>query len=123
MSARLAPRRRFSRAYVVVAAVLALLLAITGGALAFWTSHGSGTRTASTGTLATPTAVAGAQTAGTGTVNVTWTGAGGTPAPTGYYVTRKNSSNVTSAACGTSPATTVAAVTCQDTAVPLGTDN
>ncbi|BBH15933.1 hypothetical protein Back2_02200 [Nocardioides baekrokdamisoli] len=121
MSAARGWARRWNRPFVVVAAAMALILAITGGALAYWTSTGSGSRTASTGTLAAPTAVAGSQTAGTGTVTVTWTGSSGSPAPTGYYVTRTNSGNVTSAACGTTPTSTVGTTTCQDTSVPLGT--
>jgi hypothetical protein len=108
------------RLVALVVAALAVFGAVAGVALAYWTSTGSGAATATTGTLNAPTAVSGVQTSGTGTVVVSWTASTGSPSPSGYYVTRKDSSNNVVAACGTSASSTTPGATCNDTAVPIG---
>jgi len=77
-------------------------LAIVGGAWAYFTSSGSGTGSATTGTLNPPTSVTAGPASGI-TVPVQWTASstGGSAAtPQGYYVTESNGST-TSPACGT----------------------
>jgi hypothetical protein len=100
------------------------VLAMAASALAYWTTHGFGTATATVSTLNAPTNVSVPSTA-SGTVHVTWTGStlgdGVTPA-SGYYVTRiKNSDSSTANACGTSPAALTSSTSCDDTSVPNGT--
>lgn len=109
------------RALVAVVAVLASVLAVTGVAVAYFSTDGTGTGSATTGTLAAPTVVAGAQTAGTGTVTVSWQASSGAPAPTGYYVQRVPTSGPAQPACGTSAASTTSSTSCADAGVALGT--
>jgi hypothetical protein len=109
-----------SRVVMAVIAAIALFLGTAGVAAAYFTSSGSANGSATTGTLAAPTAVAGSQAAGTGTVTVTWTASSGTPAPTGYYVLRTPTSGPDVAACGTSAASPTASTSCSDTGVPVG---
>jgi hypothetical protein len=101
---------------LVVAPLLALLGA--GAAWAFWTATGSGTASASTGTINAPTAVAASTTAGSGTVNVSWTASAPSASgaiPSGYYVTRvRNSDSVAANACGTSPSLPTHSSSCAD---------
>ena len=52
-------------------------------------------------------------------VPVSWAAGTGGVAPQGYYVTR-HSGETSSAACGTSPTTILAASSCLDSAVPDG---
>ncbi|MDT4923255.1 MAG: trimeric autotransporter adhesin, partial [Pseudonocardiales bacterium] len=115
-------RGRFSmRRLLIGLLAFAAAVGTTGGlALAYWTSSGSGTATATTGNLTAPQGVTGSSTAGTGTVSVSWTASTGTSAPR-YYITRTDSSNVSSPACGTSSASTTNNTTCSDSTVPLGT--
>ena len=71
----------------VVLSTLAIL-AMAGTAWAYWTTHGSGTATASVATLTAPANVASSASAGSQTVSVNWTGStlsDGTSAQ-GYYV-------------------------------------
>lgn len=112
---------RPARLVVVAAAVLAGLLGLSQVASAYFSSSGSGTGTASTGTLAAPTAVTATPSAGSGTVAVSWTASAGTPTPTGYYVRRLPSSGPAQPACGTSAASTIAATSCSDDGVAVGT--
>ncbi|MEV6416805.1 hypothetical protein [Kribbella sp. NPDC051718] len=96
-----------------------VLLTATGVALAFWTTSGTGTGSATTGTLAPPTNAAAVATPGSGTVEVSWTAS---TQSTGYYVTRvRNSDSSAAAACGTSPAAPTASTSCNDLAVADGT--
>lgn len=104
----------------VVMVATAVVFAGTGVAAAYFSTAGSGTGTATTGTLNPPTSVSGAQSAGTGNVTVSWTAPTGTPAATGYYVLRTDSSNAAAPACASSPASPITAVTCVDHSVPLG---
>ncbi|MBT2549595.1 hypothetical protein [Arthrobacter sp. ISL-65] len=55
-----------------------------------------------------------------GAVPVGWTASAGSITPTGYYVTRVTGST-TASACGSSPAALLAATSCTDNAVPIGT--
>lgn len=112
------PRRLI--ALVAALALLAGASTLSGVAFAFWTGDGSGSSSSSVGTLGAPTAVTGAQVAGTGTVNVSWSAPSGL-APDGYYVLRTPSSGPAVAACGTSASATVAATSCADGPVPVGT--
>lgn len=107
------------RRLLAVTAVVATLLSLTGVAFAFFSSTGTGYGSATTGTLAAPTAVSGAQRTGTGTVDVSWTASTGSPTPAGYYVTR-SSGSATDAACGTSAANPTTSTSCTDQAVGVG---
>jgi hypothetical protein len=114
-------RRRLKVCLLVLA-----LLGVAAGAWAYWTTQGTGSASASVGTLNAPTNVSVPSTA-SGTVHVTWTGStlddGVTPA-SGYFVTRINNSDSSTAnACGTSPTslTSSSATSCDDTSVPDGT--
>jgi hypothetical protein len=91
-------------------------------AWAYWTTFGSGTASASTGTLNAPTNVTVPATS-TGTVLVSWTGStlsNSTPAQ-GYYVTRiKTSDSSTAPACASSASSLIAGPSCNDLTVPDG---
>ena len=105
----------------LVALVVAGFLLVAGVAMAYWSSAGTGTASASTGTLNAPTAVTAS---GVGSVTVSWTGSTGTTAPQGYYVVRtRTSDGVTTPACGTSRTalTASSSTSCTDTGVPAGT--
>ena len=108
------PLRRVT--LVVLAAVCCLALGVA--AWGFWSTSGTGSASATTGTLYAPTAVT--ATAGAGTVTVSWTAPTSGPSPLGYYVTR-TSGGTTTAACGTSPTTLTSAGPCTDTSIPDGT--
>jgi hypothetical protein len=115
-------RRRLLKVWVLALATLGAAVA----AWAYWTTAGTGSASASVGTLNAPTNATVPSTA-TGTVHVSWTrstlGDGTTPA-SGYYVTRiSNSDSSTSNACGTSPSslTSSSAASCDDSGVPEGT--
>ena len=116
------PLRRW-QAKLLLASATAVLL--SGGALAYYVSTGSGFGSASVGGMNAPTDIHATATPGSGTVPVTWTasaGGGGTVAPQGYYVTRRNTdTSSTSPACGTSPTSLTAGTNCNDTIVPNGT--
>ena len=90
-----------SRRVIAVLAVVGLL-AVGGAAWAYFTSSGSGSGAAATGSLNPPTSVNAGPTSGA-TVPVHWTASstGGSAAtPQGYFVTESNGST-TSPACGT----------------------
>ena len=106
------------RRLLLLLGVAVVLLTATGVALAFWTTSGTGTGSAMTGTLAPPTNAAAVATPGSGTVAVSWTASAQS---TGYYVTRvRNSDSSTAAACGTSPAQPTTGTSCNDLAVADG---
>jgi hypothetical protein len=113
--------RHLGRRAGVVALVLTVLTVLAGtSAWAFWSSFGTGTGSAQTGTLNAPTSVSASSIAGSGKATVSWAAPEGT-APTGYYVRRTRTSDSTTAfACG-STATTFVTSPCNDTAVPDGT--
>jgi trimeric autotransporter adhesin len=111
---------RTCRLALMLAVATAVVAATSGVAFAFWSTGGSGTGSGITGTLAAPTGVTVPATSA-GTVAVTWTASGGSPTPTGYYVTRKTGSTLTTViGCGT-PSTPINATSCSDTGVPSGT--
>jgi hypothetical protein len=97
-----------------VAAVV-LLLGVAGGASAYFTSHGTGTASASVGTLNPPSNVTTQQTGAD--VTISWSAAtlssGGSVQ--GYRVKRSDNTTI----CG-SP-TLVTSLSCTDTSVPSGT--
>ena len=104
----------------MIGALLAVLATATA-AFAYWSTRGTGTASASSGTLNAATAVT-ASSPALATVNVSWTppsspGAGGTLA---YYVQRTNGTT-TSSACGTSATTTITTSSCTDSNIPGGT--
>lgn len=109
-----------ARVVALIAAVLAIFGTLAGVALAYWTSAGSGTGAATSGTLHVPTGVTASSTAGTGDVHISWTASSGATTPSGYYITRKDASNDVSPACGTSPSSTTNSTSCTDSLVPLG---
>lgn len=109
------------RGLIAVLAALATVMAVGGVAFAYLTAVGTGTGTATTGTLNPPTAVSGSQVAHTSTVDVSWTAPSSGAAPTGYYVLRTPSpSGTTVAACGTSAAAPTVGTSCSDASVPNG---
>jgi hypothetical protein len=97
-----------------VAAVL-VLLSLAGGAWAYFTSHGTGTASASVGSINPPSNVTGQQTGAD--IKITWSAAtlssGGSVQ--GYRVMRSDNTTI----CG-SP-TLVTSPSCTDTSVPNGT--
>lgn len=97
--------------------ILAVLVAVTP-AWAYWRSSGKGLGASTTGTLAPPTSVLVPATSSP-TVPVSWTAPTGTPAATGYYLTR-TSGGVTVAACASSPSTLLTGTSCNDAAVSNG---
>jgi hypothetical protein len=103
--------------------ILAAFSVVGTSAWAYWTTHGTGTASATTGTLNAPTAVSVSSTPGNGSVQVSWTNS--TPAgglsPGGYFVTRVNAGGGTSSACGSSLASPTATTPCNDTSVADGT--
>jgi hypothetical protein len=114
-------RRRLAYARSAIIAVVALLVALSGGvAHAYWAAIGSGSAAATTATLNPPTALSAPAISGN-TVHVTWTASAGTPAATGYYVTRTDQANSSaSPACGTTPTLTIPSTSCDDLSVPSG---
>jgi len=120
-------RRQFSdarpakRAGLVLLALAAFTVAGTS-AWAYWTTFGSGSASATTGTLNPPTGVAASNTTGSSTVGVSWTASVGPTTPTGYYVTRiRNIDSARFAACATTPTGLTAGPSCNDLIVPDGT--
>lgn len=101
-----------------LAALLSAALVVASPASAHWSAAGSGIGSGTTGTLAAPTGVS-VPVNSLANVPVTWTASGGSPAPTGYYVTR-TSGGVTEAACASNAATLLTGSFCTDTAVPDG---
>jgi hypothetical protein len=104
----------------VIGLVLAVLTLMTTAAWAYWSTTGNGTGSAVTGTLNSPTTVAASSTAGSGQVNVSWEAPTGGSTPTGYYVERSDSTDVTEPACGTSPGSLITDLNCDDNLVPDG---
>ncbi len=118
--ARRLARRVTSRTSVVIAVVVAIVAVSSGLAFAYWSSSGTGTASATTGTLHEPTSVGATSTAGSGTAVVSWTASAGPLTPDGYYATRTNASHVTSAACNTNATALTAGTTCNDTSLAPG---
>ena len=114
-------RSSFKTRTLLVAGLVAL--ASAAGVFAYFTSSGTGSALASSGTLNPPTAVVATATPGSGTVPISWTPSATSStaiAPDGYYVLRYSGSTP-SAACGTSPTTLTTNTTCNDLAVADGT--
>ena len=124
-------RHQFSDARPAKRAGLILLLlaaftVVGTSAWAYWTALGTGTASATTGTLNAPAGVTVPGTNNTGSVHVTWTPS--TPAngllPQGYDVT-KTTGAITSAACGSSAAVLLvggsSVSACDDIGVSAGT--
>jgi Chitobiase/beta-hexosaminidase C-terminal domain len=110
------------RRLIALAAPAVIALATVLGALAYYTSTGSGPAAASVGLLSAPSNVTAPATAGP-TVHVSWTRAtlSNGSAPDGYYVTRiRNSDSATANACGTSPTALTTAAACDDTVAAAG---
>jgi hypothetical protein len=108
--------KTFFRRGRVFAAVLALLAVLASGALAYYTATGTGSATASVGTLSAPTGLA--ATPSGSTVSVSWNAV--TPpgsGAVGYYVSRDGSA--VGGTCGT-PASPIAGTSCSDTGVTTG---
>jgi hypothetical protein len=113
----LSPRRLVGRGLVMLTGLLVVVVVAAAPAFAYWHSAGSGTGRATTATLARPTGVT-VPASSASNVLVSWTASGGSPAPTGYYVTRVGGGTV--AACGTSALVLVPGTSCTDSAVPNG---
>ena len=120
---RLIPKSRLGRFLFLIFFGFAGVLSLATSAGAFYTSQGSGTGAAGVGVLNPPTSVIAAfPNADAESVDVSWV------APNqpdgiviqGYYVQRYEEA-VSSPACGTSPTSLIATVTCIDTDVPSGT--
>lgn len=119
--ARLRLRHARREVLAVLAVAVALLVVATGVTVAFFTSSGSSTASATAGTLNPPTNVTATQVTNTTNVTVSWTASAGTTIPTGYYVTRTATGGSPVAACGTSATSLITAVTCTDSSVAAGT--
>lgn len=123
---RLLPNRRHAgrglarRAGMTTSIVIAILIATTGAAWAYWATTGSGNGSATTGTLNAP--AIGAVTANGSTVTVNWSAPSDGATPGGYYITRTVVGGASNAACGTSPTslTSTNARSCTDSNVPSG---
>jgi hypothetical protein len=109
---------------LVLTAALVGAAGVTTAGWAYWSATGTGTASATVGTLNPPTNVSGAATPGSNTVPISWSASSTTAppavAPTGYYVQRYAGSTP-SPACGTSPSSLSTATTCNDLSVPDGT--
>ncbi|MBT2594661.1 hypothetical protein J7I92_05050 [Arthrobacter sp. ISL-72] len=105
----------------VTAAVMLIVATLFGStaASAYWAASGTGSTTAAVATLAPPTSVTVPATSASD-VSVSWTASAGTPAPTGYYVTRITGT-ASMLACGSSPAAPITGTGCTDSSVPEGT--
>ncbi len=112
----------FSKRWRKIAIVLLALVSL-GAATAVWayfTTSGSGSGSATVGTLDAPTGVGTVYSAGT-TVQVNWTGVSHPGTGTfGYYV-RRFVGSTPSPACNTSPTVLTTNVTCSDTGLSSGT--
>ncbi len=114
-------RPTLRRRVVLVLLLAAGMLGVTSAAYAYWTSHGAGSASATTGTLAPPTAVVATSVSGSTTVSASWTASTGSPVPQGYYVVRTRlGDSSTAPACGTSPTSLRTTTSCSDTSVPDG---
>jgi hypothetical protein len=113
-------RRSLGRGTVATLAlfVVATLFGATA-ASAYWPATGTGSTTAAVATLAPPTNVTVPATSNSN-VAVSWTASTGTPAPTGYYVTRITGAT-SMLACGSSPAAPITGTSCTDASVPEAT--
>lgn len=99
-------------------AALCVALLLASPASAHWSAAGSGVGAGTTGTLAAPTGVSVPANSLPG-VPVTWTASSGSPAPTGYYVTR-TAGGLTAAACASSASTLLTGTSCTDSEVADG---
>ncbi|MEN3282786.1 MAG: large repetitive protein [Solirubrobacteraceae bacterium] len=106
------------RLRIAVVAVVALSL-LGGAAIAYFHGIGSGSASASVGTLSPPSNVIATVPSGNGTVHIAWN-AGSGLAPQGYYLLRHRSGGGTAAACGTSAASLTTATSCNDSGVADG---
>ena len=116
---------RRTGAVAAVSALLALLFMLAAApASGYWTSNGTGTAAAATGTLAAPVNVRVLVTAST-EVEATWTAGTGGVSPQGYFVTRHtaataNNPATVSGACSSGPSTLLPGLSCTDTGVADG---
>ena len=118
-------RGRGQRVVTVGLALPVIALVASLAAIAFWTSGGTGSATAGTGTLNPPASVGVSNLYGSGTVGVWWPASvsgGGAVVPQGYYIRRWAGvvPSVVGGACGT-VAVPVDQVACDDTGVADGT--
>jgi hypothetical protein len=106
---------RLLRSLSGLVVVLAIVLADAGSALAYLSTAGAGTASATVATITGPSTVTTSQTAAN--ITVSWTAASlsSGPAVQGYTVTRSDGTTV----CG-SP-TLMTTLSCTDSAVPAGT--
>jgi hypothetical protein len=106
-------------AWAAATAVVVGMLVAAGPASAYWHSGGTGVGSATVGTLAPPTEVT-AVSSQPGTVTVAWAASGGALTPEGYYVERF-AADGTHPACGTSPTSMLAGLSCDDAGLSDGT--
>ncbi len=107
-------RRSFKARLVLIAALLAL--ASAAGVLAYWTTTGNGSASASIATLNPPTGVT-VPSNSTGTVHVSWTASntgGGGVTPQGYYVESNSGGPTWALACSSSPTSLLSGTSCDD---------
>lgn len=117
MSGRRTPHA-LSTSVAAAFVALALILVPAVAAQAYWPGAGTGTASSTTGELLAPTDVTVPATS-TGDVSVTWTASAGSPAPTGYHVTRTTGSTTVDA-CASSAAAPITGTSCTDSAVADG---
>jgi len=107
------------RLLLLPALLLSLVLGLPTTALAYWTTTGSGQRTAPTATLAPPASVTATSTTGSNSATITWS-ASPSGAPTGYRVERSaNGGGSWTTACAQASYPT--AGSCTDSALANGT--
>lgn len=108
-----------TRRVLLVLAFAVLVLTGSEVAWGFWTGVGSGTGSASTGSLTPPTPVTATAPSGSEIVTVGWTASA---RATGYIVNRVSTSDGSTApACGTTQSTPTTATACTDPNVADGT--
>lgn len=120
---RLRPPSPKPRAVTVALLVGLAALAGSVAALAYLTTAGAGTGSATVRVLNPATGATATATPGSGTVGVSWTASvtgSSLVTPQGYYVTHTQGVT-TSPACGTSPASLITSTSCSDTGVADGT--
>ena len=110
------------RPAALLAGSLALVVTVAGPVGAYFATVGSGTGTATTGTLNAATGVTADSEAGTGAVALDWTAPTDGTEPQGYYVIRTRASdNESGPACDSAPGDLLDDTDCVDSSVPDGT--
>lgn len=109
---------RRALAGAIATALVACFLGTAAPASAYWHSGGSGAGSATSGTLAPPTAVS-AGPDGPGRAAIGWSHSAGAPQPEGYHVERTGADG-THPACNSGPASLILGSSCIDDGLEAG---